>query len=240
MTAVLDICTTALKEIGVIAAGEPLTAEDGADALAMLNRRIDQMAAERLTIYVISKTLFTITPSLGTYTVGTGFAISRPRPMFVTRVNWIDTSTSPDTEYPMFELTEDEWGAIVQRDTEATIPGSYFYEPTFPNGTLHLYPVPTNSNMQGAFYAPAAVTGFAALGDTFALPPGYEEFLVTDLALSLCPSYSKQSSQELRDRAKEARAIVKRSNSTAKALYFAADSLINGGGRFDIYTGGNP
>jgi hypothetical protein len=237
LASVLDLAKSALKEIGVYSAGEPLAAEDGADALAALNRLVDQMAAEGLMIYSLSRTLFTITSGLGTYTVGSGFAVNRARPMTVAAVTFIDTSTTPETEYPLSPLTDDEWINIPQRDVESTLPAAWYYDPTFPNGTLSLYPIPTNSNLQGAFYAPTAITSFASLATTVSLPPAYEEFLITNLAKNLASSYSKQPDPLLLDRARESKAIVKRSNSKPKDLYF--EPVIGGGGRYDIYTDRN-
>lgn len=234
----MDVCKSALKELGVYAAGEPLSEADGADALAALNSLLDQMAAERLQIYTVTRTLFTITPSLGTYAVGSGLAINRARPMTVTAVNLIDTSTTPDTEIPLGRLTEDEWLTIPQRALEGSIPASWYYEPTYPSGTLTLYPIPTNSSLQGAFYAPLAVAQFALLGDAVALPPGYKEMLITNLALNLASSYSKQPDPSLVLRARESKAVVKRANSTAKDLYF--EPVFSGGGTWSIYTGGSP
>jgi hypothetical protein len=43
-------------------------------------------------------------------------------------------------------------------------------------------------------YAPTAITAFTSLTNTIAMPPGYEELLITGLAVNLASSYSAQIS----------------------------------------------
>ena len=70
MADVRDICTAALREIGVLAAGEVAPYDDANDAMAALNRLIDQWAAERLEIFTITRTLFDLISGTGTYAFG--------------------------------------------------------------------------------------------------------------------------------------------------------------------------
>jgi len=240
MATVRDVITTALKEIGVLAAGETATADDAADGFAMLNRLIDQKAAERLFIYTVTRTTWTIVSGTGTYTVGTGGTVNVARPVIIEHISFQDTSTSPDTEYPLHELTENAWAALRFKDQTDTLPVSYYYNPTFPLGTLKLWPAPTSATLEGVIYHPQAVTQFAGLTTSISLPPGYEEFLVTNLAVRMTSTYGRALDPMLLQRAREAEGIIKRANKRLVDLTFDAGALIGGAQRmrgYDITQG---
>jgi len=102
------IIYAALQDLGVLAAGETPSAEDSTFALEALNRLVDQWAAERLMMYTITRKTWTITASDGEYTVGDGGDIDiDPRPVHIEEVRLIDTSPTPDAEYPLARLTPD-------------------------------------------------------------------------------------------------------------------------------------
>ena len=235
MAVVSDLIASALKEIGVLAESEVPSASQGADALAALNRLVDQWKAERLQIYSITRTVFTI--SGGTYTVGTGGTVNVDRPVFLDHVGFQDTSSSPVMEYELSELTDDAYAGLTPKALTSPFPTSWYYNATFPLGALTLWPTPTSATLQGVLYAPAAVAAFAGLTTAISLPPGYEELILTTLALRLATSYGRQIDPGLRERAGEARAIVKRANMRLTDLSFEAGALIGGGGGWDIRTG---
>jgi len=226
----------ALQEIGVLAAGATPTAEDAEDARLTLNRMVNQWAAEGLLIYSITRRTFTITSGTGAYSVAGTATV--PRPVFIEQAGYIDTSTSPDTEYLLGDmLTDAQYAGIVQKALTGDLPSSWHYNPTYPSGTLEYFPVPTSTTLEGVIYAPQPVGSFPALTTSISLPPGYEEFIVTHLALRLATPYGKQVDPSLRERAVDAKAIVKRANRRLSELQFPADALIGGGGNWSIYTG---
>lgn len=207
------IVESALKEIGVLAAGETMSAEDGQDGLDAFNLLIDQDAAQRLYIYTVSRTTWTISSGTATYLVAAAAAINRARPVYVEHVNYIDTSTNPDQEYPMVMLTDDAYAAIPQKDLTSTLPEYWYYNPTFPSGTLTLWPVPTSSTLQGVMYAPTSVAEFAALTTSLSLPPGYRRMYVKRLAADLATSYGRADLEpSLQAEADEALSVVKAAN----------------------------
>jgi hypothetical protein len=88
----LSLVTTALQEIGVLAEGGTASAAGATDALSALNRMLDQMAADRLSIPHLTRTEATITASQASYTVGSGGNINIARPVHIEKVNFQDTS----------------------------------------------------------------------------------------------------------------------------------------------------
>jgi len=235
MAEVRDIVTAALRELGVLASGEVATADEANSGLEELNRLVDQWAGERLLIYRVTRTTWTISATQN-YTVGTGGTVNVARPVYLDHVNFIDTSTNPDTEYKLTPLTDDAWAAIAQKALTGTLPTNWHYNPTFPLGTLSLWPVPTSSTLQGALYAPQQVSEFASLDEVISLPPGYRRMLVKNLARDLAPSYDRPVHPELKEEAIESKATVKRNNHRLSDLSFDA-AVLGGSGFFDIYTG---
>lgn len=209
-----DLIEASLREIGVLAAGESAAYDDAGDALETLNRLIDQWATERLKMYTVTRTTWTISANDGSYTVGSGGDVDVARPVFVDHVNFIDTSQDPDLEMELNPLTEDAYARIGEKADTSTYPTAYYYNPTYSSGlaTLELYPIPTSSDLEGALYARAHVSQFAALTTTVSLPPGYERMIVKELAIELAPSYNRQPSPLLLQQASQARNAVERAN----------------------------
>jgi NADH:ubiquinone oxidoreductase subunit B-like Fe-S oxidoreductase len=72
MTSPIEIISSALKDIGALAAGETPTPEAAQDAFIMLNRMIDQWSNEQMMIFYKTEIIFTLTPGQTQYTIGPG------------------------------------------------------------------------------------------------------------------------------------------------------------------------
>lgn len=258
MATVRDLIEGALREIGVLAEGETATAAQAWEGIQRLNRFVERLSLERLTIYQTVRTTFTITSGDGTYSIGAATGYKSPpqggdvhvyRPVFINEVRFIDTSTDPDTEYPLTKLTDDAYAAITLKAQTSTFPQAWYYNPTYADGALILWPTPTSSTLQGVLYVPTATTGFGSsvptassadtiLSTTVSLPDGYEEMLTTNLAMLLCPSYDRQPHPVLAQAARDSMAAIKRANRRDMDLSFEAGAL-GGSGHpaYNIFTG---
>lgn len=237
MADVRDLVTWALQDIGVLAAGEIATADDALEGLAGLNALVDQLAAERLAVYTITRTVWTIAASTQNYTVGTGATVSVARPAQAEEVkaNYYDSAESTVTELPLSRFTDDEWRGLVQKGTTATAPSAFYYAPTYPTGTISLWPVPTVSGLRGVLYAPEPVSEFAGLNTEVALPPGYRRMLRKNLAVELAPMFDKAISPELARAAAHSMSVVKRANVRMNELSLD-DTLGREGGGYMYLT----
>ena len=169
-------------------------ASDSVVALNRLNGLIDQWALERLTIYVITRTTHTIVASTATYSIGASGDIAIARPPSaeaIEHINLVETADDPDTETSLKVLTEDEYAGWMHKAETDVAPTHWYYSPTWPNGTLYLLPIPTTSTLQITLYVPTALSEAAASTTTFTLPPGYERFMRTNLALELSSAFEK-------------------------------------------------
>lgn len=199
-------------------------------ALELCSGLFDQQAAQRLGISRVTRTTFAITANDEVYTIGaSGDITTIARPVTIDTVNFRDTSTSPVIEYPMFPLTDDMYAAIVIKAQTSTYPQNWYYNPTYPNGTLTLWPVPTSTTLQLVIYAPQAWTKPTALSDSFSYPPGYERYIRTWLAMELAAPLEKEPSPWLLKSWEEARRVVNASNVRMMDLRIGPDSLVRTG-----------
>lgn len=238
MATALDIITRSLRDLGVLAAGEVAAFDDANDGLIALNALVDQLKAERLAIFAEVNTTWALVPNQASYTVGLTGDVNIERPVFIQTVNYLDTSLTPDAEFPLNKLTNEEWAGVTFKAQAGTIPSDWWYQPTFPLGTLWLYPIPTGATLRGSIYVPTAVTEFPALNTVFSLPPGYQRMLQKNLALELASSYGADPQPALIEAARDSRAAIKRANwgQVVTDLQFEA-AVLNGGSSYSIYEG---
>jgi hypothetical protein len=236
MATALDFIKQSLRDIGVLAAGEDPSFDDSNDALEALNALLDQWAAQRLKMFTITRSTWTIVSGTQEYTFGTGGDLTT-RPVWIDAAAYLDTSQSTPTEIPMELLTEQAWQGVRQKTQESVYPQVAYYNPTVATGTLSLYPVPTSSTLTGIIYWPQPIAQLATLNTTVTVPSGYRRFMTKTLALELCPAYGKEPSQELREQAMDAKAAVMRANKRTRDMQFDRGALIGTRRRtYDIYT----
>lgn len=232
-----DLIESALREISVLSGAESADAPDAEDGLQTLNRLIDGWETQRLQIYTVTRTTWTIVASTGQYTVGSGGNVNIERPIYVNHVNFVDTTQSPEREYELSKLTDDGWAAISSKERESTWPEAYYYNPVYPLATVDLWPVPNIGTLEGAIYYPEAVSQISALTSTIALPPGYARMIVKSLAVEMAPSYGYQPDPLLVKQANDAIGDVKRANIQLQEVHLDRAALIGGRLRraYDIY-----
>ncbi|WP_213055622.1 hypothetical protein, partial [Escherichia coli] len=86
-------------------------------------------------------------------------------------------------------LYSDEYAGILNKTLTSNYPRKCGYNPTYPAGTCYLWPAPTASNTQLVIYTASMISQFTAVGNTVALPPGYANALVYNLAIELAEDY---------------------------------------------------
>lgn len=237
-----ELLIMCLRRIGVVGQGNTAQPEALIQALGAFNAFVDALGANRLMLYGETRTTWTIVSGTQSYAVGAAQAVNRVRPVYVEQlgsvapIRYIDTAGDPDVELPLQLLNDQQWRAVSTKALTGVLPSVAFYDPTYPFGSIKLWPVPTSSTLQGVLYAPTSMAEFA-LSDTIALPPGYRRFLVTNVALELCPEFERTPPVGLPQLAAQAKADVERVN--MRLTEMATDPMwsMGGGSVYNIYSG---
>jgi hypothetical protein len=159
-----------------------------------------------------------------TYTTPGDFPIPRPirvRNSF-TRVT---TSAAAGLDYFIDVISFDRYNEIGLKTVPGPWPYVMAYQPTFPLGTLWVYPNPSIEG-QVFLYTDLILSDFTTLQQTFSLPQGYARAFKKLLALELCPVFGKTPSPLLVLQAKEAKALLKNVNlSPVTTLRYDSDLI---------------
>lgn len=215
----LDLIKEALMEIGAYSQGETPSAEDAAFGLSKLNRALDSWSAKKLNLYNVDFNSYTLTPSLQPHTIGpTGatFTVAQ-RPVRIENAAIIINTSSPNVRCPLNIRNDDWWANLRVRDVMTSLPTDVYYSPSWPNGSLYLWPVPTLAyGIELETWT--LLSQIPNLTTTISLPPGYQDALTYTLALTLCPAFAKPADPVLVAAWQKAMQIIQSVNSTAPLM----------------------
>lgn len=209
-----DLAVEALQEIGSVGADGAASADDVNFALSKINRLLDGWNADGLAVYAEQFDTETLTAGLNPHTLGP------------TGATWTFTQRPESIESVMLiisgyryviDLHDAAWWAAEPAPLISTsIPTDGYYAPTWPNGALYLYPVP--STAYDVQIMRRVVLSQLALTDTFSLPPGYRDAITLTVAEDLCGPMRVDPPALLPMKAMKARARVFEANTVTPAL----------------------
>lgn len=208
MATVRDLIQDALIEIGVCAPTETMTAEDASFGLRTLKRLAERWNVEKMMPYGTVRTVYTLTAGQQSYTLGTGGNLNGPKPEVLEMVSVIPDSGAP--EIAMEILTAEEWRDVSVKATNGTFPVVVYPAKTEPLETLYFWPIPQTA-CQVVIYGKVKLD-LSTLDTVIQLPQGYDEALVTNLAVMLSSSYGRQPNPVLALRAAASSSILKSAN----------------------------
>ena len=148
--------------LGITAQGEEPTAAELLEAFDRLNELIDAWSTQRLTMRVTSRHQYALVAGQASYTIGPVGSTPTPdwigaRPTTVDSVALLLSTSTPETEIPMSELTEAAYQAIAQKTLSNSQPTLWYYETTMTPGRFWVWPTPTTSANPLIIYAPEAL-----------------------------------------------------------------------------------
>jgi hypothetical protein len=236
-----DFVATALKRLGVLAAGETANANDAQDVLSRLNDLVDSWSLDRLFMFTLVRTTKTLSAGQQSYTIGTGGDINIVRPTWIDHMGLvIDTTASTPTELPIEDLTDQRWEAIRQKTLQSGLPTGAYYDHSFSAGLgrLYLWPIPNVGTTQLVLYTPGtSVSAFADLTTDYTFAPGYRRALWSNLAVEVAPEFGQQLDGVTAKIASDSLAAVKRANIRTPEL-IVDEALTRGdSGLFNWRTG---
>lgn len=173
---------------GIVALGQTLDGDIADYGFKKANHMVDLWAADRLTVYRSQrKDGLDLVSGTASYTIGAGATWNVARPLWIDGAGIIvDPSATYPVELAIQVFTKRQWQEILVKTIRSKLPQGIWYDRTFANGTVYVYPVPNSSTPDIVLYVPIAVAEFSALTDTISLPPGYRMALVANLAVLMC------------------------------------------------------
>jgi hypothetical protein len=139
------------------------------------------------------------------------------RPEEIHDANIILNNLSPIVKCPLRLRDKDWWMANSIPSVPTSIPTDLFYDASFPNGKIFLWP------LQNVTYGLELevwnnLTALPSLTQQFYLPQGYEDAVTYGLGMSLAPSYGRSLSQELLMLATQAKSKIQLANSKSPKM----------------------
>lgn len=222
MATAIELITRAMRVGRIIGKDQTPTADEANDAFTMLNWMLDQWWTQSLAVYRIARASYAWPSGIVSRTIGpTGdFVADRP-----VRLAPGCSMTQLTVTYPLIILPNVQDYDLIPYKTDSGLPQRIFYDRTYPNGTLYLWPVPVPGytlNLNSL----QRIESVATLTDTLDLPPAYEMAIVYQLAMRLIPEYGIQPAPDTAAQARDALAVIKRANQ--QPLTMSSDPITSG------------
>ena len=223
MATLADRINRSLRLLGQLASGSTPSTSEYADALVAANGMIGSWRNEKLMVYSRQDESVTMVATQSSYTIGPGGNLNTTRPVKIESAYVVvGTQSYPDIRI----IEDDEYFAIPNKTATAEWPNRINYRPTNTTGTLYVYPVPSAASaLHILTWVPVAT--FAAITDTFALPPGWDDAFDYNLAVRLAGEYPGSLTQEVLQIARETKAALKSINIRPIKAYTELPALLN-------------
>jgi hypothetical protein len=226
-----DLFKAALRKCGgILAEGETPSAELMEDTRMAFNVMVDAWSAERLSVYTSLEQTLTWPSGAASKTVGPSGTLAGIRPMHPISAYFRDAGI----DYPLTEITEDDYDAISQKTTSSNHPEFIYVGREVPNATVYLYPVPSG-NLELHLSSVAELPQIANLFVNITLPPGYQRALIYNLAVEMCVELGLEAPPTTKRIATYSKRALRAHNSPKDRLDIPA--ALTGGERFNINTG---
>lgn len=227
-----DQINRALRLLGVLAEGETPSASESDDALVALNQMLDSWNLERLAVYTTQTQTLSWPAGQATRTLGPTGTLVGTRPIA------LDDSTyfvMNGISYPIQIVNVDQYNSIALKTVSSPIPMVVYVEPTFPDTTITLYPVPSQ-DIEFHFVSVLPLAEPVSLATSLAFPPGYMRAFAYNLALEIAPEFGAQPSHDVRRIATTSKRNIKRINDPGDLMSMPA-AVLPHNTAFNIFSG---
>lgn len=219
-----------MRLVGALGIGETPSADEQTVGLSALNAMLEEWSTDSLAVYELASVNFTWTGT--TRTIGATGDVVAARPDSIDhafqRENGVD--------HPINIIRdENAYSAIASKSVDSTIITNLWYDPTFPNGTLYAYPVPTEADVHLRYKA--ALQSFASASTSVSLPPGYQTTMEYGLAIELAPEYQRNIPLAVQSRAASSYEQLSRTNLRLPVMV-SEPAYFQQGSTYNIYRDG--
>ena len=216
-----------MRLVGALGRSEIPVADEQTDGLTALNAMLAEWWTNNLAVYRYAEKSFTWSAGNASRTIGATGDVVNNRPNEIGYAY----QTLNGTDYPIHRISAVEYFAIPDKSTTGTLITRLYYDASNPSGTLYAYPVPASNATVVIKYLDELQT-FDSATEEIALPPGYENAIVYNLAVDLADEYQRPLPATVARRAAMSLNTVRRQNSRPVFMRAAF-----GGERFSITRG---
>lgn len=223
MATARELITDALRDLGVLETTEEPEAADENQAFIRLNRWVTNLDTQRATIFTVKREVFPLVANTQTYTIGPGGTWNTIRPLWIEGHGFVQDRTAalPVEVDAGRMMSLEQYRGMAVKNITSTVPQKAYYDHGF-TGTglaaITVFPKPTTSVCDIVLYLPRPMQQFEDLTTDYAFPPGFEEAIVSNLAVRLAPLFRAPISDDLRAQARETLASLKRANVRMREL----------------------
>lgn len=212
MATASSIVLRGLQLLGDKVVGDTLTTAEQTTYLAVLNSMLDSWRIDKLMVFRIIESAFTLTTSARTYTIGVGgnFNIERPD-----RLEDSSFILYQNAEY-FVQLVDETTFAVQQTTGQTQMPRMLYYDRAFPLGNIYFDFIPDKA-YDFHLKSWSALQQFTSINDPMTLPAGYQRALESNFAMEVAPGYVS-SSPELVKIAKESKTKIMAANTRTTYL----------------------
>lgn len=229
------LVASSMRLIGSLASGETASAADERDALAVLNQIVDTLDIQHLAALTRSRITLDLVANQTSYTIGPSGDLVADRPVAIESAMLRLTDTDPVQEQPLEALTPAQFQAMPVKTLTIAQPTSYYYEPTSPDGTLYLFPIPDNATNDVILTVDQALTQWPDANTEITLPPAYAQYLRFETARLCAIEWGKPIDPEIKQIARDTLLLIKQRNVRMADLNIDP-AFVGGGGCYNIYT----
>lgn len=233
MATVRSTIEDALRLIGQLAEGEPVSDDTYADSLSAFNDMLDSWSTERLSVFSTEDQEFTWPVDTDTRTLGPTGNFVGNRPVQVDDSTYFVVN---DLSYPLGLINEAQYNAIAQKGNTSTYPSVMWVNYTMPDITMKIYPVPT-STLEMHIINVNVLTETDDLDDEIIVPAGYRRAFRYNLGVEFASEFGIDAPPRVLRIADISKRNLKRINNPNDVMSMPARILRRRGNDFNIFTG---
>jgi hypothetical protein len=201
------LLTDALIYVGAYAQGQTANPDDLALAFRTMNRKIDSLSAEKLSMVGMNRGQYQLSGQ-SSYPYGPGLlwnAAARP-----IKIKSASVVAQNGVERPCKIDTADQWADVPDKSRTGVYVEDFFYDNGFPTGVCYVSPMPSTGSV--ILWTFQAISQLPAETGTINLAPGYEQTLLTIAARELCIAFQRPLTPELNDAAEQSKSVIAQLN----------------------------
>jgi hypothetical protein len=215
MTTALSYIEAAMGKLGLLSAGEIVSAEDASLGLDRLASLLDAMTNEGMFGFTTLDTIFTLPANTTSRTIGPAMQIALVRP---TRLLSGCFSRLDNIDYPLTPISEAEYNDIRLKSTVGSVaPAVCFYDGGMPTGNVYFWPV-AGYPVEVHLITPTSETIPTSTTTDLVYPPGYQRYIENALAVEMAPDFGVTPSPMVVGMAANQRRLIKRTNARIPQL----------------------